>query len=115
MLVFGGLADFRLIFVKLLQALAAITGLAAHALLWTVLLATRVVSWISHCLRSERSTPTLDRVVMDPGTFIIVRRRQEWDELMLVQQLNPGEWLGYTVTDEVDRWYWTAVRLAASW
>ena len=113
MFFFGGLGElWRLAFWSL-KVLGAALCLVVHAAVWVAVCFCRVARQVRSASRplEQAGAFTQRPRSMDPGTFIVVRRGGEWDELMLVHQLNASEWMGYTVTAEVDRFMWTAVRL----
>ena len=98
-----------------LHILGWITGVccALARVIWTA----AVVShrWALRVLArtaSERGVPlTADRSSMEAGKFCLLRRGEEWDEVMLMAPMGTGEWMCYTVTEEVNRFMWTAAKL----
>ena len=61
--------------------------------------------------RERTRVLTAGRDSMEAGVFVVVRRANQWDEMMLAVSMGSGEWLCYTVTDAADRFMWVAVKL----
>ena len=50
---------------------------------------------------------------MESGSFALVRRDDEWDEVMLAAKLLETEWVAYTTAPDADRFVWTAIQPTA--
>ena len=48
---------------------------------------------------------------MDAGTFVLIERGAEWDEVLLVKKVSPLEWLAYTTVPSGSRTMWSLVEL----
>ena len=47
---------------------------------------------------------------MESGSFALVRRGDEWDEVLLAAKLLETEWVAYTTATDADRFVWTAIQ-----
>ncbi|CAE8581762.1 unnamed protein product, partial [Polarella glacialis] len=64
-----------------------------------------------HSKSQETAVPgTLRTGVMESGSFILVHRDQEWDEVLLVCPHDAGQWLTYSTSEHGDRFVWVLLQ-----
>lgn len=65
----------------------------------------------SHRLQDRTSHLTLEQ--MEAGTLVLIKRGNEWDELLLGARLGEAEWVAYTTDGDGENYGWAHVQLTA--
>ena len=65
----------------------------------------------SHRLQDRTSYLTVEQ--MEAGTPVLIKRGNEWDELLLGARLGEAEWVAYTTDEDGENYGWARVQLTA--
>ena len=111
-----------------LRVHSAVSNGGIQIFLILVALVVKIFGWLVSLLPDCKSKPaawvesgavqnqaeaslTLPRAPMDVGSFILIEREGEWDEVLLVKKISPLEWRAYTTTPSASRTMWSLVEL----